>query len=138
MIDISDTPAGEETLHYVRVASIGDVPVGTMKLFKIDRHQVAVANIKGNFYAFNNICLHRAGPLVAGRLLGNKVTCSWHAWVYEVPTGKVMFPREEKRCLETYAVKIKDEAIWVERPKGKQRPAAKSKTEADLSVESRE
>lgn len=135
MMDISDTsPPEEATLEYVRVAPVGDIPVGTMKLFKIDRHQVTVANIKGSFYAFNNICLHRAGPLVAGRLLGNKVTCSWHAWVYEVPTGKVMFPRDEKRCLETYAVKIEDEAIWVERPKGKQRPGAKSKAEAEAEA----
>jgi hypothetical protein len=43
-----------------------------------------------------------------------------------------MFPREEKRCLETYRVKIEDEAIWVERPKGKQRPGAASKPEAEI------
>jgi nitrite reductase/ring-hydroxylating ferredoxin subunit len=133
MLDITDDRTPEEKMvEYERVGSTGDIPVGTMKLFKINRHQVTVANIRGSFYAFNNICLHRAGPLVAGRLLGNKVTCSWHAWVYEVPTGKVMFPRDEKRCLETYAVKVEDEAIWVERPKGKQRPPAASKAEADL------
>lgn len=129
MMEITDPSPGDETIDYVRVAVVEEVPVGKMKLFKINRHQVAVANIRGNFYAFNNICLHRAGPLVAGRLLGNKVTCSWHAWVYEVPTGKVIFPRDEKGCLETYRVKVEDEAIWVERPTGKQRPAAASKPE---------
>ncbi|MDB5079263.1 MAG: Rieske (2Fe-2S) domain protein [Chloroflexi bacterium] len=129
---MSETPTPEKPLDFVRVALVSEVPVGTMKLFKIDRHQVALANIKGEFYAFNNICLHRAGPLVEGRLLGNKVTCSWHAWVYEVPTGKVIFPRDEKRCLDTYQVKIEDDAIWIARPKGKQRPSPTVQPEAVL------
>ena len=110
-----------EVTDYIQVAPVEDVPPGKMKMYKIGRTQIAIANIRGNFYAFNNICLHRAGPLVEGRLLGNKVTCSWHAWMYDVTSGKVIFPRNEARCLDTYAVKVEDNAIWVAKPKERTR-----------------
>lgn len=118
---MSESQITEKVIEYVPVGPVEDVPVGKMKMYKIGRHQVGVANVRGTFHAFNNICLHRAGPLVEGRLLGNKITCSWHAWVYDVASGKVLFPRDEARCLETYAVKVEDNQIWVERPKGKVR-----------------
>lgn len=121
----------EDVGGYVRVGPVEEIPVGTMKMYKIGRTQVTVANVRGKFYAFNNICLHRAGPLVEGRLLGNKVTCSWHAWMYDITTGKVMFPRDEERCLDTYPVKVEDEAVWVERPKEKSRRQGSEEPKAE-------
>lgn len=105
-----------EVVEFVPLIGSEEIAPGTMKLFKVGRTQITVANIQGTFYAFNNICLHRAGPLVEGRILGRKVTCSWHAWVYDIPTGKVLFPRNEAACLTTYQVKVEDGTILVEKP----------------------
>jgi nitrite reductase/ring-hydroxylating ferredoxin subunit len=105
-----------QVVEFVPLAGSEEIAPGTMKMFKVGRTQITVANIRGTFYAFNNICLHRAGPLVEGRILGTKVTCSWHAWVYDIPTGKILFPRNEAGCLTTYQLKVEEGILLVEKP----------------------
>jgi Rieske Fe-S protein len=36
------------------------------------------------FFAVNNTCLHRGGPLGQGELHGVAVTCPWHGWQYDM------------------------------------------------------
>jgi nitrite reductase (NADH) small subunit len=76
-------------MAFVRAAAVGEIPVGAIHQVEVGGKAVALANIGGQFYAIDNTCLHRGGPLGEGVLEGKIVTCPWHGWQYDVTTGKV-------------------------------------------------
>ena len=63
-----------------------------------------MANIEGQFYALDNTCVHRGGPIGQGVLEGNVVECPWHGWQYDMKTGQCTFNPATQ--LPTYEVKV--------------------------------
>lgn len=90
--------------EYVRVAGVNEVPVGTGHVAEIEERSVAIFNIDGAFFALDNTCAHRGGPLGEGELDGEVVTCPWHSWEYNVRTGISL--TTPSASVKTYAVKI--------------------------------
>jgi len=96
----------------VRAAKTSEVPPGTIREFQLDGRNVAVANVGGTFYCIDNTCIHRGGPLGQGVLDGQRVTCPWHGWEYDVTTGKVgMNPSVGVAC---YAIEVRGEDLFVD------------------------
>ena len=99
-------------MAFVRAARKDEIPAGSIREFQIDGLTVAIANIGNKFYAVNNTCLHRGGPLGQGELHGVAVTCPWHGWQYDVSTGKAaMNPAVAVAC---FPVEVRGEDIWVD------------------------
>jgi len=73
---------------FSRACAVSDVAPGTGKLVAVDGKEIALFNVDGTFYALDNECPHRGGPLGEGDLEGCIVTCPWHAWQYDVRTGE--------------------------------------------------
>ena len=97
---------------FVRVAKVADLPPGKVMSISIYDKWIALANVGGTFYAIDNVCLHRGGPLGEGYLDGEKLECPWHGWQFNMKTGGlVMNPRE---CVPTYQVKIEGPDVLVE------------------------
>jgi nitrite reductase (NADH) small subunit len=71
----------------VRIAQTGEVPPGTGKVVEVAGQALALFNVDGAFYAIDNACPHRGGPLGEGDLDGFIVTCPWHGWRWDVTTG---------------------------------------------------
>lgn len=85
-----------------RAAKVAEIPAGSIKEVQVGGKPVALANVGGKFYAINNTCLHRGGPLGQGFLEGSVVTCPWHGWQFDVTTGKaVMNPNAGVGCVRT-------------------------------------
>jgi len=96
----------------MRAAKTDELPVGSVREFQVEGKTLAIANVDGKFYAINNTCLHRGGPLGQGELQGKILTCPWHGWQYDVTTGKLtMNPAVGVEC---YALEVKGEDIWVD------------------------
>ncbi len=55
----------------------------------VGRYEVALFNIDGTIHAIENICPHQGGPLADGFIEGPYVTCPWHAWCFDVRSGKM-------------------------------------------------
>src|SRR5207245_179427 len=53
---------------------------------------IALFNVEGSFYAIDNTCTHRGGPLGEGELKGDTVACPWHGAHFNVKTGAVTVP----------------------------------------------
>ena len=97
--------------NFVKVASTSDLKPGENKVVNVDGTDVALFNVDGEFFAINNTCLHRGGPLGEGFLEGDVVTCPWHGWRYNVKTGQnAMIPTAK---VQNYKVKIEDNNIMV-------------------------
>ena len=70
-----------------KVAKRSEIPPGTGKVVEAGGKTLALFNCEGVFYAVDNTCVHRGGPLGEGSLSGTTVTCPWHGWGYDVATG---------------------------------------------------
>ncbi len=71
----------------VKVANTDELEPGQGMVAEVGGKEIALFNVGGMFYALNNICVHRGGPLGEGELDGEVVTCPWHNWEYNVTTG---------------------------------------------------
>jgi nitrite reductase/ring-hydroxylating ferredoxin subunit len=94
------------------VASLAEIPPGRMFYTEIDGLPIALANVDGTIYAFSDSCRHEGGPLSAGVLIDDTVTCPWHGWTYSVRTGKAIVPPIGLR-IPTYEVRIDGEDVFV-------------------------
>jgi nitrite reductase/ring-hydroxylating ferredoxin subunit len=99
-------------MAFVRAARKDEIPAGSIREFQVDGLTVAIANIGNKFYAINNTCLHRGGPLAQGELHGAVVTCPWHGWQYDVTTGKLV--ANPTIGVKTYALEARGEDLWIE------------------------
>lgn len=74
---------------FIRIASTADVPPGEGRVVDIAGRTIALFNVAGQFYALDNTCAHRGGPLGEGYCdpLNLTVQCPWHGWIYSLQTG---------------------------------------------------
>lgn len=70
-----------------KIANCDELRPGECKVACVAGKQFALYNVAGKFYATENACSHRGGPLGDGELNGEIVTCPWHAWQFNVTTG---------------------------------------------------
>jgi nitrite reductase (NADH) small subunit len=98
--------------NFVKVASVADVPAGTGKIVDAGGKQIALFNAAGNFYAIDNACKHRGGPLGEGELDGTTVICPWHGWEYDITSGANLDdPQVKVGC---YPVKVDGADVLIE------------------------
>lgn len=70
-----------------KIADAHDLAPGEGKVLEAGGKTLALFNVDGTFYAIDNTCRHRGGPLGEGELDGTIVTCPWHGWRYDVSSG---------------------------------------------------
>lgn len=101
-------------MAFVRAAKVGAVPQGSIAAFEVSGKTVAVANVAGKFFAVNGVCVHEGGPLGEGAMNGCLVICPWHAWEYDVTTGKIAGSPEGAEGVACYPVEVRGEDLYVD------------------------
>ncbi len=99
----------------IKVAETNEVPPGTAKAVDVEGRVVALFNIDGTYYAIDDTCTHRGGPLSEGQVEGTTVTCPWHGATYDVTTGNVLGPPAPEGVV-SYKVQVDGNDIKVELP----------------------
>lgn len=56
----------------------------------VNGRHIAVFRVADEFFAIDNLCLHKSGPLCEGEIEEGVVTCPWHGWSYEIRTGTLV------------------------------------------------
>lgn len=98
--------------EFVKVANVADVPDGGAKAVEVNGRTLALFNAGGRFYAIDNACRHRGGPLAEGEVYGTRVVCPWHGWEYDFSTGcNVDDPSMKLAC---FVVRVEDGAVFVQ------------------------
>jgi nitrite reductase/ring-hydroxylating ferredoxin subunit len=98
----------------IRVAGVDEVPPGEARVVEAEGRALAVVNVGGAFFAIDNACGHRGGPLGEGNVEGAVLTCPWHAWRWDVRTGaNVNNPAVKLAC---YPVTVENGALLVDLP----------------------
>ena len=97
----------------VKVAQTSELSPGTGKVVEAEGRNVAIFNVEGTFYAIDNTCTHRGGPLGEGELNGEIVTCPWHGANFNVKTGAVTNP-PARAGVRSFPVKVEGIDVLVE------------------------
>lgn len=98
----------------VRVGHTADVPAGEARVVDVEGKSLALCNVAGTYYAVDNDCPHRGGPLGEGDLDGPAVICPWHGWRWDVRTGaNVNNPAVRIPC---FAVTVEGDELFVDLP----------------------
>jgi len=96
---------------WFKVAEKGSMADGSGQVVHVQDRQVALFCVGGAFYAIDNICPHRGGPLGEGDMNGAVVTCPWHGWEFDVTTGQS--PINPAACVQKFEVKIEGGDVLV-------------------------
>jgi nitrite reductase/ring-hydroxylating ferredoxin subunit len=118
----------------VFVGRTGDFADPGRKVLDIDGFEVAVFKLDGEFFAWENLCPHAAGPVCQGKMLPlvtedvqpdlssagrafsktrHNVICPWHGAEFDIRTGKHPFGRWKLRPV---AVRVAGEEVLVQTP----------------------
>jgi nitrite reductase/ring-hydroxylating ferredoxin subunit len=96
---------------FTKVARTAEIPPGSGKVVEVGGKSIAVFNCDGAFYAIDNACKHRGGPLGEGSLSGTSVTCPWHGWEYDVASGACQMDPSLRN--QTFDVKVDGDDILI-------------------------
>ena len=98
----------------VTTIKAGDIPVGGLAAVDVRGTRIAIANVGGIYYAFDEACTHEQCSLVQeGELAGATVTCVCHGSEFDVRTGHVLAP-PARLPLKVYPVRVEGDALQIE------------------------
>ena len=90
-----------------------DVPPGAITAIDVRGMRIAVANVDGSYYAFDDTCTHAQCSLADGDLAGTTVTCMCHGAEFDVRTGEVLAP-PAPAPVRAYRVRVEGGALQIE------------------------
>ena len=91
-----------------------DMKPGEMKAIDVDGRRIAVANVGGRLYAFDDTCTHEQCSLVDDGILEDAiVTCGCHGAQFDITTGKVVAP-PAPRPVTSYPIQVRDGQVTIE------------------------
>lgn len=99
--------------RFVKVATTGELSPGQAKKVEVDGKTLALFNLAGSYYAIDDTCPHRGGPLSEGLVEGEAVTCPWHGSRFNVTSGDVLTP-PARTGVFSYPVRVEASDIEVE------------------------
>jgi nitrite reductase/ring-hydroxylating ferredoxin subunit len=90
---------------------------GESTVVSVDGFPVAVANVDGEYFAFQSLCPHQGTTLGGRPLEGCIITCSQHSSQYDVRSGTCVTPASLdgfNQDLITFATRVVDDVVQVE------------------------
>jgi nitrite reductase/ring-hydroxylating ferredoxin subunit len=98
----------------VEVGHTEEIPVGRAKACAVQGRSIALYHTADGFFATDNQCPHRGGPLAQGDLIGNEIVCPWHLWGFDVATG--LCTGNPEISVARLDVEVRDDRIFVRLP----------------------
>jgi 3-phenylpropionate/trans-cinnamate dioxygenase ferredoxin subunit len=99
--------------RFVRVGTRADFEAsGTGRLVEVEGRRIALFSVGGGYYAIDDVCPHKGGPLSEGPLSGDEVTCPWHGSRFNVKTGAVTGPPAQQG-VKSFPVRVTGEDVEV-------------------------
>lgn len=74
--------------EFVEVAQSSELPIGAKKAVLVEGRKILLCHTASGWYASDNSCPHRGGPLAEGDLVRDSITCPWHVWTFDLPSGR--------------------------------------------------
>jgi nitrite reductase/ring-hydroxylating ferredoxin subunit len=98
---------------FVSAIKTTDVPPNGMVVVDVSGGRIAVANVDGVYYAFDDECTHEQCSLAEGDLAGTTVTCMCHGAEFDVRSGAVLAPPAVVP-IRVYRTRIEGDSLYIE------------------------
>ena len=100
--------------EFVTTIKTNEIPSGGVTAIDVRGRRIAVANVDGTYYAFDDECTHKQCSLAKeGDLAGTTVTCTCHGSEFDVRTGKVLAP-PATLPVKVYPVRVTGDVLQIE------------------------
>lgn len=96
---------------FIQIGRVDDLPAGRARSVVVGERKIALFHTGSGFFASENACPHRGGPLGEGDLLGDEIVCPWHLWGFDVRTGACTGNAQIR--MATHEVRIDGDRILV-------------------------
>ena len=101
------------TAEFVTAIKTNEILVGGITALDVRGTRIAVANVGGTDYAFDDTCTHEQCSLAEGDLAGTTVSCMCHGAEFDVRTGKVLAP-PAPLPVKVYRTRVEGDALQIE------------------------
>ena len=98
--------------EFHKIARTDEVTPGEIKQYSVEDRPVALCNVAGEFYAFEDICTHQFTYLSEGELAGDQVKCPLHGARFDVKSGAAVSLPAVKP-VPTHKIKVEDGNVYV-------------------------
>jgi nitrite reductase (NADH) small subunit len=110
--------------RWVRLTASENIPPREGREVVVAGRHLAVFNLGDRFFAADNRCPHKGGPLCDGIVSGSSVVCPLHAWKVDLESGRVTRPSAAEACVQTYPVRLDDGVLVIGLPRAEEKDAA--------------
>ena len=78
--------------EFIKVAKTADLASGQGMVVEVGGRAIALFNVNGEYFALDNICPHRGGPIGEGYVdcHNGTVQCPWHGSCFKMTDGSVV------------------------------------------------
>jgi NAD(P)H-dependent nitrite reductase small subunit len=98
-------------MSFKKVASVNELTADEGIEINVDGESIALFFHNNNYYAIENTCPHKEGPLCEGDVASGTVACPFHEWKFDLTTGACI--TKPSFCVQSYEVKVQDGQIFV-------------------------
>lgn len=119
--------------EFVHVCESAEVPPGERTCVELNGIEVGIFNIENEYYAIQNNCPHRNGPVCEGKVMENSlegdwpgvgsrinetltgepsISCPWHGWEFDLDTGVHL--GDESKQVPAFEVTERDGELYIQ------------------------
>ena len=98
-------------MSWVTVGGVDDVARRKKVVVEVEGYEVFVLAHDGEFYAFQNRCIHKQRELAKGVVLNGKLVCPGHQWAFALGSG---YEAIKDECQPTFPVRVSDGVVEVD------------------------
>jgi nitrite reductase/ring-hydroxylating ferredoxin subunit len=98
--------------EFHKIAPADEVAPGEVKQYRLEERPVALCNVGGEFYAFEDVCTHQFAYLSEGGLEDGHIKCPLHGARFDVKSGAAKSLPATKP-VPTHEVKVEDGHVYV-------------------------
>jgi toluene monooxygenase system ferredoxin subunit len=99
-------------MSFQRAARADDLWVGELRAVVVSGTRVLLVRLPEGVRAYEDRCAHKGVALSAGALAGTTLTCSAHAWQYDLATGRGVNPASA--CLRRFEARVEGDDVLVD------------------------
>lgn len=99
-------------MSWIAIGSTADIPARGARFIAMPSGRIAVfRTLDDRFFALEDRCPHKSGPLSQGIVHGTAVTCPLHNWVISLETGAAL--GADEGTVRTFPLKVEDGRLFL-------------------------
>lgn len=99
-------------VQFFKIGSLSQVPLGQSKLIEVSGKMIAIFHTKEGWFAIDDRCPHRGGPLSEGKCVEGIITCPWHKAQFELNSGRCL-SSSTQAAVKTYPIRFQNGDIEI-------------------------